>query len=402
MSEKLNISHDDKSSRFGEAKDEDNTDALLDRVMAFDNVVISKGVYSNYNFSQSNKTINFEAGAIFKLPDNTTDARSKTPVPTILISGDNLTFNGKIVVDGNFSNNPSDNMNTSLGIGAVHITGKNTTFNNVVEINNASWVGLSFGSEANAASNIYMSLLVVNNPYYYATSFWNVDTYMIDRIHVTKGVDTWDARIRIGSGNSSNNKSKNGMINSIVTNHNLILEVNTEETNIGNVICKAAKTEKAKRVNINSIICKDEDGDSFSFAMIESENINIGSVIVKNHNGDRKKAVAFSKVVNCTANNIQVTGTINNASDVEIRSADGLIIDKMILTDPVGNGKGFFFDYDEAYAPQKGIRIRNIISKGHKDLDVNVQKMDVVDISINDINADAKTNIRLKNKSSLL
>jgi len=362
------------------------------------NVTVSKGEYAEIVISQSDKNITIERGAIFKLPNNTTTIATTIPVPVIEVTGSNINFYNHLYIDGNLANNPSDGMDASKRIGALHLAGDTIEFSDEITIENASWVGCSAGSEDDSSTNVNMQTLNVINPFSYGTSFWQSDNTFVDRIRIFSGIDSTDARVRTGTQTTSSFECKRLTINSITTNQAVIVEAKTTDSHIGSVQCVTMKVEDANTVTIGSVISVGEVGTSFGFAILSSANIDVGAVIVEDYAGSTGKAVSFSGITNCSVDTVHVRGTVVNDTDVEIRGADGLTINSIFCVDPVGTGKGFVFDFDVLFAPQINIRIGKIISSGHTDLDVEVQSPDLADILVENISDLATTNLEyLKN-----
>lgn len=368
--------------------------AAMDAAFAASNKVsLPPGTYAPYTFAATDKTIIIDPAAIFKLPDGTIGPSTTEPVPTVHVTGTNLVFEGSIYVNGNLDNNDSASLNTSKRIGAVHFAGTNCRVTGAVQVVNANWVSVSAGSETDNADTLIIDKIISENSRNYATSFWSVNDLDIGSITVKNGSDVVDNRIRTGAQTASAKFCQDAVIGTILSEGPVVIEVKTKNLVIGSINALSTKIEDSVGVDIGQVRSVGTTGTTFAFAFLTCEDVAVGSVSVIGHNGDANKAVAFAGPVNCSVGTLSVTGTVNNAVDVEIRSVSGLIIDNMILTDPVGTGRGFFFDYDAGFAPQEKVRIGNIISKGHTGLDVEFQSPDLVDMIIGNINPDATTNV---------
>lgn len=364
--------------------------ATIDAALAAsDYVVFPAGLYPPYEFDQDDKTIIFQGGVEFKLPDGTIGAGTVTPVSTVIISGDNVHVYGSFSIDGNLANNDYVGLNTSLALGALHIAGAGCRINGIPHIKNANWVSFSMGSEADQAADFYMLYLSVENSRHYATSCWNVDRGHIGGITVIDGAGTIDSRVRTGSQNASAKKCSHLNIGLINSENTAVFEAHTEVCVFGDLDVMAWKIEDAVDVTIGNTRSTSQTTGGFSAAILACTDIQVGNIAVEGHDGDGSAVIRFSEVVNCQTGNISVTGTINDATDVNIRSADVLQIGNMLLKAPVGNGKGFHFDYDGGYAPQEKITIGNIVSIGHVGDDILIENEPNVDIQIRSINLDA-------------
>ena len=368
---------------FGFVADGSTSDvARLDLALAsVDALIFSPGTYPPYVFSQANKTLIFDGGATFKLPNNTVSDTDTSPAITVHVTGDNVEFMGNFTVDGNVQNNGFAAINPSLAQGAIHIEAENVRINDTVRIINANWMSFTAGYETIAATNLYVGHIDVFNSQHYATSFWNVDGGYVGSITAKSGADTGDDRVRLGSQNASSVSCEHLTIGGAVVEGAFVVEARTFNCVLGTIDTKSAcKFEDCRDVSGGDIRVTGGTGGGFGFAMLSCERVQTGNVAVVGHNAAPDVVIRYSEVVNCQTENISVIGTVNNAMDLNIRSADGLTIGDVILRDPVGTGRGFLFDFDVAFAPQRKIRIGNMITTGHTADDFELQSFPNVDI----------------------
>lgn len=368
--------------------------AALDRLFPnSDKILLSPGIYPIYTIDDNDKIVKTTKAAVFKLPDNTVTGTPSSNTAALTISGNNIVVQGVLYVDGNNSNNTAVS-NTGDITGALTVTGDNPKFQDIL-IENANWVSLGVGTSSVTVDHFDANSIKTVNGRHYSTQLWNMDQFAIGKIIVESGAQSSDGRVRTGSGTLNSFGCFNGTIGSINCEQSVVFESNTEQVIVGEIVTQlGCKVEDSSGVQIGSVTVNGSTGDGYSFALNASSaegltDVSVGQIFIKDHDGDTSAATFFSNVKNCQIGSVNVIGTVNNASDLVIRSADGLQIDNISLTAPAGTGKGLLFDYDASYDPQRGIQFGNVISRGHTGNDVEIQEFTTVDYRINSINSDA-------------
>lgn len=360
-------------------------------------IELDAGIYPEYKIVDPNLTIYSTKDVIFFLPDNTSIVSTTVAKMTLEIAAIGITINGDITVDGNESGNDRTAINTSDRRGAFAVNHDRFTLNGDVIVPTAYWVGVSLGFEGKIVFDVELERVRVLTASSYNFHAWACDRWKVGTIIVENNVQDLNNRIQTGTESAASTSCKNGEITTILAlNTFVVIEINTVQLYMGNVICAGGKVEEASNVTIQSFISDGMTLDANGFIAIIADNLNIDNLTVLNYDGLQEEAVQFSgSSSDVYVGNITVTDTKERAGnprfDLMIRGGNGLKIDNAVLKRSASlGGIGLFVNNTTS---MDDVVIDTVVARGYDDTDVKFAQFNDPEIQINKVNSDATSNV---------
>lgn len=367
---------------YGMGTPTQNAASLMKALVAYTNVVVPAGTYDNVIVSTSGRTLKFDRGVTFRLPDNTVSLGMTSGPAVVRVTGSSVTFAGDFTIDGNSAANNSTSFPTTDLTGSFHVNGDNCRVEGKLTINTPYWRGFTVENGNNSGNEVdgfYADTIRIVSSVSYSALLWTAKNFQLNRIEVAKG-SVPDVRVRIGTQTTNTGQAKNGYIGAIECDSAVGFESGSFKVDVGSIHTGVFKFQDASDCTVGSVITDysvftPSQVDAISFAYINARRCMVDTALVLNHNSSSQVAADFSPVTSCTVGSLIVSGTSSNVFDCRIKTADGLAIGSMILRSPLGTGGGFIFDTDltNAFDPQKNIVIGSLISNGHIGADVTLE-----------------------------
>jgi len=388
------------------------TASLLAALVDDDHVYLPGAIYDPVTLVLPNKTLIMGAGVEFRLPDGVVSATAVTGPSVFHVSADDVTIEGDFRINGNKANNSSSSFSTAVHeAAALYVTANRTKFNGRVWVKDAYWMG--FVAEyapyhIDEIKGLYAHRILITDADYHSAMIWSVRDWRIDEIEArSDGVHgPWvagegaskDPRIRFGT-QTGTVRCREGSVGLVKGDKNVTFTAENGALNlhIDTVdVQGGGKVQNSSGVTVNTWIASDASNknQAYGWAGINIDTCSIGTIIVQNYDcadGFVGYGVAVDGMVNCKIGTIIVSNSkvVNPlAWDMIVSRVNGLDIDQVILTSPIGGTLGgFAFDYDPTFAPQQDLTIGSMISRGHTGYDVLIENK--APIKIGALNLDA-------------
>lgn len=363
-----------------------DTAILNQAFIDYDVLYLPSGVYPQYDISADDKIIHTEGKCVFTLPPNTVDPMDTVPVSALTISGDRVKVFGDLWVDGNSATNDSSGYNLSNRTGEIHISGDDIEIHGSVHIEDAHYVGFSYGNETDTPVRPYVERIVNHSSQSYIVSLWSCLEWAIGGIVNLDTTQDFDNRVYTGNQSISSQVCGRGHIGYILGRGTYgVFEINTVGLHIGYMDIAGWKSENTTDCTVDSARSLGITFDAWGFGVIQSTNFNAGIITVDNYQGTSGRAVQISS----STGSIGTLKVDNNQSpvDCEIFTVpNGFHVGNMDLDGR--NGTAVTGLRIPSGFTRSNLTIGNLLSRRHTTSDAEIAVYDPDNIKILNVNSD--------------